>query len=221
MLRPFALFATPIVFCIAMYASFVFGVMYLLVSSIPVAFSLAYGWEGTITTLPMIALFIGLLFGCVCNILAGLRYARIVKANNNKPVPEQRFPAMMMCGWLLPAGLFMFAWSCRPDIHWAVPMIGLGIADIGFIVIFQGCLNYLVDSFTRFAASTIAANTFFRSIFGGVFPLFGFMLFENLGIHWGGSLIAFIALGMTPIPFFFFVFGERLRRMNPYAKLVM
>lgn len=221
LLRPFALFATPIVLCIVTYASFVFGVLYLLVSSLPVAFEKQYGWSGTVVELPMIAIFTGLCFGAVANLVAGLRYAKIVKANNNKPVPEQRFPAMMMCGWMMPAGMFMFAWSCRPEVHWIVPMIGISIMSCGFFVIFQGCLNYLVDSFTKFAASAIAANTFLRSIFGGVFPLFGFLLFENLGVPWGGSLLAFLALAMTPIPFIFFQFGERLRRKNPYAKLVM
>jgi DHA1 family multidrug resistance protein-like MFS transporter len=77
-----------------------------------------------------------------------------------------------------------------------------------------------VDAFTRYAASAIAANTFFRSIFGGVFPLFGYILFENLGVQWGASLVAFIALGMIPIPFVFYIFGEKIRAKNPYINLV-
>jgi len=120
----------------------------------------------------------------------------------------------------MPAGIFIFAWTSDRDIHWIAPMIGIAVMGVGFIVIFQGCLNYLVDAFTRYAASAIAANTFFRSIFGGIFPLFGYILFENLGVHWGGSLVAFIALGMIPIPFLFYIFGQKIRSKNPYSNLV-
>jgi hypothetical protein len=42
----------------------------------------------------------------------------------------------------------------------------------GFFTIFQAALNYLIDTFTRYAASAIAANTFLRSIFAAAFPLF-------------------------------------------------
>ncbi|ANB14444.1 Tpo1p [Sugiyamaella lignohabitans] len=220
LLRPFAMFATPIVFCIAMFASFVFGVLYLVITSVPITFQITKGWEGTVATLPMVALFLGLITGSGLNVWSGLRYAKLVRANNNKPLPEQRFPVMMMFGWLMPAGTFIFAWTLRPEIHWIVPMIGIYLLGTGFIVIFQGCLNYLVDTFTRFAASAIAANTFVRSIFGGIFPLFGDTMFINLGVNWGGSLVGFIALALTPIPYIFYLYGEKLRSRNPYSKLV-
>ena len=42
----------------------------------------------------------------------------------------------------------------------------------GFFTIFQAALNYLIDTFSRYAASAIAANTFLRSIFAASFPLF-------------------------------------------------
>jgi DHA1 family multidrug resistance protein-like MFS transporter len=142
--RPFAMFATPIVFCIAMFSSYVFGILYLVITSIEVAFTISRGWEGTATTLPLIALFIGLLIGSGCNAWGGggLRYARLVQKNDNKPLPEQRFPPMMMFGWLMPAGIFIFAWTSERDIHWIVPMIAIAVMGVGFIVIVQACLNY-------------------------------------------------------------------------------
>lgn len=219
-LRPLAMFATPIVFCVAIYASFVFGVLYLVVTSIEITFNMAHGWTGTVSTLPLIALFFGMTSGTLCMLWGGLKYAKIVRANNGKPVPEERFRMMMYFGWLLPAGCFMFAWTQRASIHWIVPMIGLYLLGLGFAVIFQSCLNYLVDAFTRYAASAIAANTFTRSVFGAVFPIFGNIMFQKLGPGWGGSVIGFIALVMTPIPYIFWVFGKGLRAKNPYSALV-
>ena len=82
-------------------------------------------------------------------------------------------------------------------------------------MIFQGCLNYLVDTNRQYAASVIAANTILRSILAAVFPLFSSQLFHNLGIHWGGSLIGFIALAMIPIPWVFYKYGGKLREKYP------
>jgi len=44
-----------------------------------------------------------------------------------------------------------------------------------------------------------------------VFPLFGLKMYDTLGLGWGNSLIAFIALGLCPTPWLFFWYGERLR----------
>ena len=46
---------------------------------------------------------------------------------------------------------------------------------------FLQLLNYIVDSYLMFAASAIAANTFMRSLFGAVFPLFAYYMFEGKG----------------------------------------
>lgn len=219
-LRPFAMLATPIVFFIAMFASYVYGILYLVITSVAQNFQDIYGWSPTVANLPMIGVMIGAFTGGVFNIFGGRRYTRLTKENGGKPIPEERMVIMMYCGWLMPVGIFIFAWTADEDIHWIVPIIGLAIVFAGFFTIFQGCLNYLVDAFTKYAASAIAANTFTRSVFGAVFPLFGHILFKNLGVHWGGSLLGFIALGMIPIPFVFYTFGKPIRRKNPYIHLV-
>ena len=72
--------------------------------------------------------------------------------------------------------------------------------------------QYLIDAFTLYAASAVAANTVLRSIVGGVLPLAGLSMYEKLGFGWGNSLIAFISLVMIPIPFVFYRFGERIRK---------
>lgn len=67
------------------------------------------------------------------------------------------------------------------------------------------------------AASAIAANTFLRSFFGAGFPLFATQMFNNLGVEWAGSLLGFLAVAFMPIPFLFYMFGERLRKNSRYA----
>jgi hypothetical protein len=70
---------------------------------------------------------------------------------------------------------------------------------------------YLVDAFTIYAASALAANTVLRSLVGALLPLAGRTMYMALGLGWGNSLLAFIALAMCPIPFIFYIYGERIR----------
>ena len=74
--------------------------------------------------------------------------------------------------------------------------------------------TYLIDAYTRYAASAMAANTVLRSIFGAVFHLFGLQMYDALGLGWGNSLLGFISLAMCLIPFLFYYYGERIRT-NP------
>ena len=52
------------------------------------------------------------------------------------------------------------------------------------ILIFSGVFTFLVDSYPLYAASALAANSFARSMFAAMFPLFGdaSTLFCNLGV---------------------------------------
>ena len=70
---------------------------------------------------------------------------------------------------------------------------------------------YLVDAFTIYAASALAANTVLRSLLGALLPLAGQKMYMTLGLGWGNSLLAFIALAMCTIPFIFYKYGERIR----------
>lgn len=74
--------------------------------------------------------------------------------------------------------------------------------------------TYLVDTFTIYAASAMAANTVFRSLAGAMLPLAGPRMYETLGLGWGNSLLGFIALAFCALPVALWVYGERIRT-NP------
>ena len=74
--------------------------------------------------------------------------------------------------------------------------------------------TYLVDAYVQFAASAIAASTVFRSLFGALLPLAGGRMYDALGLGWGTSLLAFIAVAMIPVPIVFMKYGERIRARN-------
>lgn len=49
--------------------------------------------------------------------------------------------------------------TCADRYPWIAPVIGLAMTGVGFFTIFQAALNYLVDTFHKYAASAVAANS--------------------------------------------------------------
>lgn len=90
-------------------------------------------------------------------------------------------------------------------------IIGISLTGLGFTTIFQSALSYLIDTFTRFSASAVAANTFMRSMFAGAFPLFVIPMYHKTGVDWGSTIFGCIAAVLIPVPFLFFVWGKRIR----------
>lgn len=115
-----------------------------------------------------------------------------------------------------------------------MPTLSGLLTGAGIMTIFLQALNYLIDAYLMVAASAIAANTFLRSFFGAGFrkyspfllpgmrtnmktALFATQMFHNLGVQWAGSLLGFLAVAFMPIPFLFYIYGERLRKTSSYA----
>ncbi len=62
----------------------------------------------------------------------------------------------------------------------------------------------MVDAFTPYAASAVAANRTAMSIVGTFLPLAGAPLYKSLDYGVGNTVLAVIALAMTPLPVVFY-----------------
>ncbi|KAJ5527636.1 hypothetical protein N7513_011795 [Penicillium frequentans] len=217
MVRPFALLATPICFLVALYASFVYGILYLSLAAFPIVFQEIRGWNQVVGALPFLGYLVGIFMGAGINLANQKFYLKRFKANNNRAVPEARLPPMMLGSVFFAGGMFVFGWTSPKDIHWIAPIIGAVMMGFGFFTIFQAALNYLVDTFQTTAASAIAANTFLRSMFAGAFPLFTNAMFHNLGVPWAASILGFISLALIPIPYLFYTYGKSIRARGKWS----
>ena len=145
-------------------------------------------------------------------------YKGLKKNNQNIGKPEFRVPIMIPGSFLVPIGLFWYAWSAQEHTHWIVPNLGALVYSMGGIICFQGIQVYLVDAYTMYAASAIAAAAFLRSVLAFVFPLFAPYLYARLHIGWGTSLLAFIAIAIgIPSPLLLWKYGQHLRGKSTYA----
>lgn len=71
--------------------------------------------------------------------------------------------------------------------------------------------TYLIDAFTKYAASANAANFPLRCMVAAFLPLSGLSIYDRLGYGWGNSLLAVVALIFSVMPWVCYRFGEKLR----------
>ncbi|RYP56898.1 hypothetical protein DL771_011540 [Monosporascus sp. 5C6A] len=95
------------------------------------------------------------------------------------------------------------------------------LTGVGFTTIFQPSPQYVVDTFIHYSisASAIVANTFVGSMVAGAFPLFVWPMYKKIGIDWGSTIFAFVSVLLLPIPFLFFIWGNRIRARGEFSKL--
>ena len=81
------------------------------------------------------------------------------------------------------------------------PVVATVFIGSGFNIIFQQCINFLVDTYQLYAASAVSGNTFLRSILAAAFPLVASPMFHNLGVGPAVSILGGIAVIAIPVPF--------------------
>lgn len=213
------LFTEPMVCCIAFYASFVYGLLYFTLVIFPIVFYQIRQYSLVISTLPFLGLFVGVLVASFINLANQPRYARAVDQNGGRPVPEARLPPMLIGGLLFVTGLFWFGWTAAPRFSWALPTVAAGFIGAGFNIVFQQCLNFLVDTYGLYAASAVSANTFLRSLLAAALPLVAKPMSDKLGVGPVMSILGGVACLALPVPLIFMKYGLRLRRTSKFAAI--
>jgi hypothetical protein len=157
------LFLEPILVCMTIYISLIYGILYLFFVAYPIAFRQVRGWNNEgIASLPFLGILVGVLLGClVVTVATRLWYAP--KVRNGSVVPEDRLPPMIVAAFLLPIGLFWFGWTSNPSISWVPQAIAGAPIGMGILMIWMQGLNYLIDVYLIVANSAISANTLIRS----------------------------------------------------------
>jgi multidrug resistance protein len=137
--RPFKLLGTQVIIqVLAIYMAFLYGLMYLVLSTFPKLWEKEYGENVGIGGLNYISLGIGFFLGSqVCAPLQDKIYKALKKRNNGVGKPEFRVPLMIPGALLVPIGLFCYGWSAQAHTHWIVPNIGAAIFSAGTIIGFQ------------------------------------------------------------------------------------
>lgn len=216
--RPWKILFDPISFLVALYYSVVYTLLYMLFSIYPIVFQQKRGWNAGVGELPLIGVVIGACLGGLFIYFLSVREKRKrVTASHHPKTPEDRLPAAMVGGILFAITIFWFAWTAEfVSIHWIVPTLAGTFLAASILLIFVSYINYLIDTYAMFAASSIAANTVVRSACAAASPLFTQYMFDRLGVGGAGSLIGGVAIILAPIPFIFYKYGKSIRQQSNF-----
>ncbi|KFY96079.1 hypothetical protein V498_02919 [Pseudogymnoascus sp. VKM F-4517 (FW-2822)] len=174
LVRPFImLFTQPTIQALALYRAYIYGLMYLVLSTFPMVFEDVYGMSIGDASLNYLSLGVGFVIGLqICAPIVDRIYTRLKTKYDHPGRPEFRIPLMLPGGLLVPIGLFIYGFTARASIHFIVPNIGAAIFATGCIISFQCAQAYVVDAYTTYAASATGAAAFVRTMAGFSFPLF-------------------------------------------------
>lgn len=212
----------PIVLLLSIYMAIIYGTLYMMFAAFPIVYQQQRHWSEGIGGLAFLGVAFGMMGAVVYTIPDNKRYlkaeAAAIAKGETGAAPEARLPPAMIGSIAIPIGLFIFAWTNYPSIHWIVSIIFTAPFGFGMVLVFLSIMNYLIDAYTIYAASVLAANSVLRSLFGAVFPLFTTYMYDNLGIHWASSIPAFLALACVPFPFLFYRFGPAIRQKCKFSR---
>lgn len=182
LLRPWRLLFDPIAFCYATYSALVYMLLYMLFAIYPIVFREKRGWNAGISELPLLGTGIGACLGGVFNFYFVVQDGKKRLAGETQR-PGDRLAVAKFGGLLLPVAMFWFAWTANYNsIHWIVPTLVGVFLSMAIFPIFVGYLNYLVNVYTSYAASVLAATTVLRACCGAAAPLFTPYMFKSLGV---------------------------------------
>lgn len=192
LLRPFQLLIyEPMCLLLCLFSAILLGVLYLFFGAFSLVFGNNYGFNLWQVGLSFMGIFVGMVLCSASDPLWQRVHSRLVSQNGGIAEPEHRLPPAVIGAVLVPIGLFWFAWTSVPSVHWIVLIIGSGVFGCGTLLVFTGIFTFLgkpfkilssgyvggadgkiiVDAYATYAASALAANSFARCAFAGKQPL--------------------------------------------------
>lgn len=218
--RPVILLTRSLIcFMLSLYMAFMYGIYYLMFTTFPEFFAETYGFQPGIGGLVYLGLGIGFFSATIFGAKFGsMSYTKLAARNGGVGTPEMRIPALIFGSFFVPIGLLWYGWAAQAKTHWIVPILGSLVFGFGLMATFLPISLYLVDTFT-YAASATAAASVLRSGFGFIFPLFAQQMFDKLGLGWGNTLLAGLAIVLgIPFPIWLYFRGEQIRERNPLSR---
>lgn len=130
--RPFQLLIfEPMCLLLCLFSAVLLGILYLFFGAFSLVFGDVYGFNLWQTGLAFLGIFVGMLAASATNPIWHSLYQRLLQRNRGTPEPEMWLLPAVMGAVLVPTGLFWFAWTSYPQIHWMVPIVGSGVFGMG------------------------------------------------------------------------------------------
>lgn len=220
--RPFFLtFQEPVIMLLALYLTVIYIILFTFLNGYAFVFTETYGFSEGITGLSFLGIGIGL---CLASVLVPFVYkwakrdlTKIKAEGGNRLPPEFRLWFAMLGAPAIPISLFWMGWTAYPSISYWSPLIASVVFGYGILCVFISSYQYIIDSYEQYSASALASVTLIRYVAAGGSIEYGIPFYKNMGVHWTLTILGAISALCVPLPYLFFVFGERIRRRSKYA----
>ncbi|KAJ7065421.1 major facilitator superfamily domain-containing protein [Mycena amicta] len=218
--RPlYLLVKEPVVASFSIWISFVWGVYYILLASIPsILRNIHHFKSGLVGTT-----YLALIFGVVLGFLTSLLQDKFYRKRFAKSGPEARLYFACASATVFPLGMGIFALACNtsPVMPWIVMAIGIAICVWAVFGIYVSIYAYLTDCYGPYASSALAAQSLLRNTAATIFPLFVQHMFNVLSYLRANAIFAAISVALVPIPYVLLFYGRRIRAKSRFSKAVM
>lgn len=211
LVRPMSMMCTePVLDLMNLYIVMIYSLLYGFFFAYPVIFAKLYGYNDGITGL----MFIPILMGAMCALFTTpiLEKKYVALCRRRSPTPEDRLIGAMIGAPFIPIALYLLAATSYKQVIWVGPCSAGLPFGYGMVMCYYSVNNYIIDSYTAYAASALAAKVFMRSGGGAAFCLFTAIMYKSyLGLNGSSYLLAGLASVMLVIPFLFYKYGASIR----------
>ncbi|KAK5707800.1 hypothetical protein LTR97_000338 [Elasticomyces elasticus] len=189
----------PAVLFSTIYTALVYGIFNSFFESFPLVYPVIYGFNLGESNSIFLSVLVALGIAMPAYCFYYYHWVEPKVAKHGFGPPEERLIPALFASFLVPIGLFIFAWTTRSSVHWIVSVIGL-VLDI-----------------PQYAASLFAANDFARSSVACGCILFAHPMFVGIRVPGGVSLLGGLTILCIGGVYFLYFFGANLRARSKFA----
>ncbi|KAE8385306.1 major facilitator superfamily domain-containing protein [Aspergillus alliaceus] len=221
--RPIYMFFTEsVVFVATIWAAFSLGTIYVFTQSVGQVYGQLYGWNAVQVGYVQSAIVIGEILGTGLSLSTNRWYYASAARNTESPgtpIPEARlYPAIIGGLFGVTGGMLVYGWAAYPNIYWVVTTVGLIMVGFGTTAVVISIANYLIDAYSKYAASALAAVGLLENASIAFLPLAASAMYTHLGFHWASTLLGLVSLSLVATPFLVIKWGKEIRARSPFMK---
>ena len=138
LMQPFLLLIfEPMCLNLCLFSAILLGILYLFFGAFPLVFATHYGFNLWQVGLSFLGIGVGLIMGVLSDPIWLRIRIRLLSEHEERTgkagasEPEFRLPPAIGGSVLVPVGLFIFAWTTYPFVHWIIPIIGSCVFGTG------------------------------------------------------------------------------------------
>ncbi|KAL2260090.1 hypothetical protein VTK26DRAFT_6011 [Humicola hyalothermophila] len=220
MLRPaIVLSGSGVLMAMCLFSSVVFTFFYIISTTLsdillgvyrldPVTVGLCYAVISVGSTMSVV----------ICNRYLDRIYVRMRQTHKGVGKPEFRLPLSIIGGSLLPIAVAAYGWSTQLRLPLVCLLFSVCFTGLALMLAMIPVMAYVVDVFGVYSASAMTSIIVTRCLMGTFLPLSTAPLVNAFGSGWGFSILAGLALILTPIPVLMLRYGEHWRKFSKYSR---